>query len=657
MSQWRPALLLVLAVVAATPVRGQTTKQPAPTPASLASFIPAKAGLFVELNGIGGGPTAEKSRNVKRLYDLLFGPDRSAEGGNDWRPMLLRSLGLDTEERLNALLLRQVAIAAPSWQRLADAVMVIRLTKKDRLIDEVFAPDNYDSIDGKGNVIVYQTRTYLSAATNQDVLVISQRSHTDSLYHGAVRLMLEGQGPTLATDEAFLAHVRDLPAQRDGTVYVNLASGQDESGELPFLPLARAAVGIQFRGNLVDFSLQATRSEARTDRARRAASLERLQRLPLTSLAAWSTELNVGGAFRAVMGRQDDAPPYAKLLMQILDVEEFQKNLLDHLGPRAIFVWDQHFGSGMEIPQLALLLESSDPLGCVHSLAGAVQVVVDWFDIKNRADRSSVVRLARSDYLGTAIYEISLPQEGSNTGAPPMPIKPAFAALSDSLAIALSADHIRNLVDAEMGLTPTWASLPDLRSTERESHSIVRMGVAQPALIAQTVDHWLASPDGLLARWLTQTVGAGANGAAATRAAPALGIGTQAGTRPGTVAVARVQRDGRSADRLAPGDVIHGVNGSLLSLDEPTVDLRRRVTEAAMTGEIVLRVERQDTYVDVTIPCRSFALSDADPAAALRQLQGLLKLVEFGAIRAVETTPDRFTAQLTLRFTGVPGQG
>ena len=620
---------------------------------SLASVIPESACLFVELDHLVSTDSSRRSENLARLYELLFGQDVSPQG--PWRTMLVKSLGLDSEKRLAQLFSRQFAVAAPSWKHLADGVIVVRLIDDDPLLSEIFAPDNYDTIDGKKDVIVYRTRTYLSAATNRDLLVISQRSHTDSLYHGVVRTLLGDRSQTLAGDKNFRQLVGDLPSRRDGTVYVARSTDRDgEQSVLP-LPLERIAVGLQIQGDLVNFALRGTRRHARQGQEAPLVSLARLDRLPLSTLAAWSVEFDMADTFRSLFQQQESASPHVKLLMQILDVQEFQRDLLEDAGPRAVFVWDQHLGAGLEIPQLAVLLESSNPLRSAQALADAVQVVVDWFDIKNRSTRQGTLRMTRSDYLGTAVYEISLPPSTiDGPGGPPvLPIKPAFAALTDSVAIALSSDHIRNLVDAEMGLAPTWNSLRDLRSAGRETRSLTMLGVAQPALIAQTVEHWIDTPDGVVARWLSHSADQGTADNANLGTGPVLGIGVHAGARPGTVEVARVQPGGRCADRLHPDDVIFAVNGSVLDLSEPAADLRRRINDAAQSGEIGFRIERQGAFLDVGVPVRSYAAA-SDPTQALRQLQGLFKLVEFGSIRAVDASPDRLSAQLTLRFTSLP---
>ena len=622
-------------------------------PVSLAAFVPAEAGLFIEINGLTENPDSDRSRNARRLLDLLLGPTGPGDHDAPWRNMLLRGLGLDPDRGFGPLFARRLAIAAPSWSRLSEGAILVRLQPGDELLDKTFAPDHADSIDGKKDVIVYRTHTRLSAATNSDVLAISQRNHADSLYHGIVQRMLTGSGNMLADDPEFRAQTQDLPRRRDGTAYVRFEADQAAKPRglrrwLPW-PLTQLAVGVRVEADHVNFAFRAKRAHERKARVAARPSMKRMLRLPLTTLVAWSAELDVAGAFRNLVDREGTSiePAYLRRFLDILDSDDFEDGIVRNLGPHAIITWDQYLGPGTEVPQIAIILESDDALACANLLAEAIQAVVTFSDITNRGRPGPRLRLSRTHYLGTAIHEIRLPFEAQ--GEPLWSVQPAFAAVGDTFVIAISADQIRNLIDAEMGLASTLNSLPEFARSRREERGTVVLGFARPALIAQTVDQWLGTPDGAMARWIAQSIGGPPGETASDAPMPKLGIGMRPGDRPGTVHVVRVDPKGRGAGRILPGDHILGVNGSLLSLASPTADLRQRVIAEAASGQWIFRIERDGQFADVTIPCPSFTRA-ADPTKALRQLQSILQRVDFGSLRAVQSEPDRVKANLTLRF-------
>lgn len=624
---------------------------------SLADIVPATAGLFIEVNPLESSDDAGRSRNAHMLIELVVGSSADADAsGPDWRRALLEALGLESGDQVRELLKHQIAMAAPSWDRLGEAVIIVRHRPNDRLLEDVFHPDDADSMDARGNVAVFRTRTNLSAATDGVHLVVSQRRDPGSLYRGTLKRMLGEDSPALSFNAEFRGQIRELPSARDVTLYLRPVA--KSAGESPptFLSsiLSRLAVGICLRHDHVRFAFNVTRTGSAGDRQSGTLSMDEVKELPLTTVAAWCTQFDVPGVIRSFLDHQTgaDAPAYAGFFKSLLDVEEFDDQVLSRLGPAATVVWDQDLGSGSELPQLALVLKAREAARCATRLAEAVQLAVNWQDIRERDRSGGRLQLSRSDYLGTTVFEVSFPVAAgpSERARSAASFRPAFAAVADSLVLALSADHVRNIIDARFGLAPTLEALPGIASMLRvQDPAPFAMGVARPALAAQIVGTWLQQTERGPVRWLRGGDSFPFGSVAAATDPPyTLGIGTQPGPRPGTVHVARVYEGGRADGRLQPGDDIIGVNGRLLSLEESTRDLRGLVERRPEEGSWTIRVERDDAVVDVSIPAPPPAGIDA--RAALRHLQALFHRIDFGSLRATESAPDRFTADLTLRF-------
>ncbi len=614
---------------------------------TLAAAVPSSAGFYVELDRLGDERAGDRAISADRLYQLLVGPEDARRGLSvDWR-RTIRGLGFKPGEAAEGLLTRRVAIAAPSWKRLAEGILLVRLAPADNFIQkEIFPPDSIDTIDGKGDVTVYRSRHVLSVAVKRRTLIVSQRRTSESLYQQAVDLMLDPTRPSLADEAGFSEALESLTPGMDGFAYI------DGSSVSPF-PWKQAAAGMYLRDFGAEFAFRATPQVPGTDLARRPVPLERIGLLPRTTLGVWSTELDVRSAFQGVIKRgvDENTPAFAKLLLRAFDVEAVVERCFGKVGPRAIVTWDQQLGPGPDIPQVAVQLEAEDAIASARACAEAVQVVVDWLDLQRRSSPQPHVRFSQSAYLGVTIYEVAMPWTSGSSGESEWVFVPAFAAVDDWLVVAAGADQIRNMIDARWGLTPRVSDAMDIAALDSQ---LVSLAVAQPALAAQVVDAWLNDTDGFAGRWLGSWMGDTDGDTRRRPARPKLGIGMKPGDTPGTIVVAHVHEIGRAQGRLRPEDRIMGVNGSLLSLTKPTADLRRLVSAPPDGGQWVFRVLRGDEVLDVVVPAgvlRKVSQSATDPAGALRQLQELFELVDFASLGVNRVAPTGTHGRLVLRFT------
>ncbi len=631
---------------------------------SLASVVPPSAGFFVELDRIAADGTAGRTDVANHVYELLVGSADARRGLTADLQRMLRNLGIKPGRTTRELASRRIAIAAPSWKRLAQGILIVRLRKGDDLIEQIFTPGSKDTIGGRRRVIVFRTEHLLSAATNGKVLIISQRSITGSLFEQTVRLMMGTTPGSLAEKPDFAQRLRALPAGPNGLVYINAADAKEMRFEMLDLDLSRLAIGMYFRDDGVEFAFQADALRRNPTQPSAANAFERAGTLPQTTLAAWCTRVNVRDAFQGLLSQSvdRDTPAFVKLLVEVFDVDPIMRDVIARLGPNAMFVWDQHLGTGPDLPQVAVLFESDDAPQCAASCAQAVQVVVDWLDLKGRNAVAPRLRLSQSEYLGVPLYELAMPVPRKNTPGPHSDqtvFSPAFAAVGNWFVLAASADHIRNIIDAQWSLAPRLSDLDEFASLAHRAKDSSTIAMAQPQLAAQVIGSWLSEPQGPVVGWFNTILGNKEAAPEKRRPAPRLGIGMKPGDLPGTVLVARVYPNGRAYGRLRPGDRIIGANGQLLSLDEPRRDLRRKVITPPQSGRWTFRVQRQDQTLDIVVPSGGrpgLSPTAADPTGALRQLQRLFKLVDFASVRVIRSQHDHLSGVLALRFTTPPNR-
>ncbi len=646
-----------LALCMATTANGQPHANGGIRTDSLADAVPAGVGFFIELDRLAPDKDSERAVTANRLYELLIGSHDDRFGvSTDWR-RIISGLGIKPGKAAKALFSHRIAVAAPSWRRLAEGIVLVRLRGDDDLIRDTFPPDSMDVIDGAKGTIVYRTRTVLSAALDGKTLILSQRRTRDSLYHRAVQLMKDDTHPSLADNPRFEQSLRAAGGDPDGWVYLDASEHETSAHAIFNLRPSPVAVAVNLGANGVKFSVQASVKPPVDTRARRSVTLDRVKPLPQTTVAAWATNIDIRKAYRALVARsaEGDAPGWVAHLADVYDVETIADSLFDDLGPGALVVWDQHLGDGPDTPQIALIFESDDSTACADVCADIIQAIVDWTDLKKPAAEREL-RLSRTEYLGTPIHEIvwtAHADRDKGVGETSIIDHPTFAAIEGAFVLATGPDQIRNIIDARLGLAPKLGDLAAIKSFNTGDDRTLTAAICQPALAAQVVDGWLSDPDRTLRRWVDSLLSPdhGAATRAPTRAR--LGIGVQPDGRPGGVTVARVNPGGRADGHLQLHDRILGVNDTLLSLSDPAGDLRKRVATAPPGGHWVFRIQRGDEVLNAVVPSappRRVAQAVTDPAGALRQLQSLFELVDFASVRVTQPAPDKINARVALRF-------
>ncbi len=647
------ALLIGVAVMccSASSLTAQVAKLKTPAKQnSLARFVGADAGFYVSFDQLAAGGTTAKAKQAFQLYELLVG-DASTDDADtgDLRQFLLRSLGVPADGDPRDLFKHRIAVAAPSWERLADGVMIVAMEGDTDLINRVFEPISYDAIDGDGHVTVYTSKTFLAVATDGEVLVVGRRRHRDGLYRQAVQLMRGKTDESLATRPAFRRTAGELPENRDGTVFVDLQAQPQLAGLLPNAT-RHASAGIYFSDDRIDVTVRAPQTNA-DGKPKPAVPRSKLASLPQTTLAVWTSTIDPVDVVRRALrvDSSSDGQRFLAGLAEVLDVNEVTERILGKLGTDAVIAWDQHLGDGPDVPQFAILFETPQAARCSESLADTLQVVVDWFDLRRREQGGPRPRLQSSEYLGFRIHELTIPgvTEPMIAAEAGGEFQPAFAAIGRSFVLAVGADHIRNIIDARLGLAPRIGELAAFMDDAKTPARASYRAVVQPESIARTLGAWLADPQSVLSRWLTQGVSG--------RDRVKLGISVSDGSTPGSVKVVRVDPRSRAGGRLRAGDEILGFNDRFLALKHARADLRALMASASRRNQWTFRVRRADAMIDVSVPTGAptpVTQSFGDPIGAVRQLQSMLTRIGFVDIDVVETSSNHLEAHLSLKFTG-----
>ena len=120
------------------------------------------------------------------------------------------------------------------------------------------------------------------------------------------------------------------------------------------------------------------------------------------------------------------------------------------------------------------------------------------------------------------------------------------------------------------------------------------------------------------------------------------------------VVVKSVDKGSAAGGRLAPGDRILGIDGSLLTTDAPLADLAARWKKSRNRAGPTLRIQRGESFADVTVP-KSQATERVprrriDPAGAVREIAALGRALEFASYAVDVSHTAHYSARVSLRF-------
>jgi len=635
--------MMLAPCLAGAPAAAQ--KLPAIARNSISYLLPQETGVFVEVLNLRQSDEQFRRAQLWSAMAWVFGPEGGAPA-LDWRALVHRYLGMTPETALADLFGYRVALAAPSWDRLGDAVIVSRLRREDAL-DPILGPRRAVPTEQRGEVRVYRTQAGIFVATDGRWAAFTRSGGPESFFSDVVELLAKNDAKRLSDSPQF----RDLAGNMSNG-YVGCAflsrSGDASRTVSTLLPaFGGLAVAMYTHGDRLDFEVRAALDEAADQPRQSIVDMNRVETLPSSTLLAWATSVDLLGGYQKFLERaRESSSRYLDLIHQVLEPEAMERDVLGKLGPRQIVVWDRVRGRA-GAPQLAVLIESTDAEGVARTLADGLA----------RLDVSDG-EITSTTHLETKILTVELP------GLRPSPagsglvsalladFRPSFSTLDGWLVVATGPEQIQQLVSAAEGWIPSLSSMPELKADRwRMAHDAVLLAVARPALTSSVVADLRNQDEShslLASKWGNQPRSIG------HVHQRLLGIGISRDEGTGAVVVARVQAHQPAVGILRVGDHIIGVDGRLLSLDDPVADLRSRIDECNEAGGLKLRVRRDNRLLDVQVPIPQAIVpagtSRKSAAEALKQLEAVSRTVSYAVYSVVRSREDRFHARISLRL-------
>jgi len=654
---------------------------------SFARLIPADVRAYAEVRGLARiGERLGEGGTWTVWSQVVAGQTSQPTITVEWGQRVGRILNMTLAEAVRSLFGQQVALAAPSYDELAQGVVLAR-APDPKVISELIARNQAQQQPSVGTVSRYALKEGLSLAVQGDVVVLGQHGGKADLFERTVALLSGQQGATLASAPAFVEQANRLPPGGQGLLYLDLAatgaattssgsqpsSDSTPSSRSPWLNMKRLVLGLYDRAGGIDLEVRGLLDQPMPRVGSKDLSIDSIGRLPRSTLLVWAQTLDLAGLYRQVMSDRDPQERIIRFNLEVIQAllrpADLEKDLLAKLGPQAMVVLGRvptaqsRPADSYDLPLLSVMIEAREGEVNAAMLQRLGERFLGWMKVEfARAKQNLDLSIDQTPYRQTVIYRIPLGTLfKGNTLCPYLTtLELCWAGVKGWLIVSSHSDHVRQIIDArEAPPAETLADTAAFKSLghHQEASSLLLM---QPAATASMLQSWLDycakhAPRVLEPLWWKRMVVRGLGRRVE------LGIIIKGGAEPGRVIVGSpVLPEMPAAGRLMPGDKICAVDGKNLSEDRPEDDLRDLVA-LRPNAEVVLRVERGGKLLDVRIPLSTqqplpFA-ADWDPIRSIRYLISLGQSLDAaGYVGANSTKDTHFDGTLVLRLNHATSQ-
>ncbi len=649
------ALFLFVATVPAASTARAESAQASRFP----RYVPQSARLFVSTAKLSDLEEALNRAHARELLPILTGIPIGGPRSFSISKVIKGFCGIQhriAAEEVEAL---EVGLLARAPQNLADAVWLIRLPGGSTL--DRWYPKNRRTSEGKrGEARFFETTAGVTVCYRDTVAAVARIWGPGSMMDQTMALMARPTGASMDRLPAFRDLGAYLPTGPLATVFFADDAPVVSSNTVasPFWPdIDRAAIGLYEGQGRLDVAIRASLGQPRHNPGITKVAIDRLMRLPQTTLFAsvLTADPTQDFATNATSSSSGTLARYLALLGALQRTGD--KATRTQLGPHLILAWGQDPHHDRETPQAVLMIESGNENAARETASRFAKKLIQLLGWLEPGRTVQPPAIENRSHLGVRIEHIPLAAYAKASKLPFLKLlhntNPAWAVWGGWLVVALDHEHIERVLDAQFGLRPTLADVRDMQPLRRQSAQRSALAVLQADLVTQVLDRWITAaetgaPTLLDPSWWDGSI-------SGKRIDPAL-MGIQLSNAPtdGAVVVAQASPHSPAARRLQPGDKILGVNGHLLSLHAAKEDLRNRLVDSKAAPGPTLRIQRDGKLQDIVLVAsrRDTVRTNlrTKPADALRELAALGRTLAFSTFVVDATDPQHYSARLSLRF-------
>ena len=660
-------VLLLFQLSSATYLFGQTSPRRTADRTPFTRFVPAFAGLYVNVSQLGEVNEALHRVGAWRWLPLVGGVQSGDAFPADLQQAVSKLVSAPGFMGARDLMHAEVGIIAASPSELDQALWLVRVPD-DQATNRWFPEKRRTAQTDFGLARSFRMDDGLIVCERDGIVALAREWEGNSLVLSTMYLLRGRSRPVLEDDPTYRRAKSYLPGRPLATLYAALGREADIAAEgsdhrrhsnddgASIAPTKRKGLiaALYEEDGGLNIAVRGASSAPDSSPALTAKSIERLLQLPQTTLLAvaygvdWAKLLFLGDSDRS-------GGSWDRYVSFLLGGGALNSEGLKGLGSTIVFAWDQNLRPGTT-PQAALLIESKEPDATFREVRSIIERLRQLVAAIDSPTAAQSIQLVGSVHLGKQVICAPLKRYAEISPHPfarlLSQVEPCWAVSGEWLIVTLGRDHLERILDAEQGLAPPLSSMRDA-TTVRQRRSDVRfVALVQGELASEVMDEWLADAQrgrSLLAdEWWENT------GGIEFARKNQVGIAMRVRQEPGIVVVGRVYPNTAADGRLVPGDRILGVDGSLLALQEPNADLRARIGASPRRPGPVLRVLREGVSIDVLLPLDQESATlpalGVSPTEALREIASVLRSLPIASVVYSDVPGDHYAARINLRF-------
>ena len=637
------------------PVRAQQSDRPTAIPTPFAKYVPGSAKFFLRIAKPTETDRALRRANAWPFLTLLAGRDLHSASAVRLSDAVSAFFGSDSTITVDDLMRGELSFVINSWEELGGAVWLLR-PPDETVLDRWFPQQARPPGPSARPIRSLRAPDGLRGVLGGDVLVLGRRTGKNSLLRHCALLVIERRRDALTRAPNFRklsSYLRD-----DALATAYLAGDKSESIQthlaLPLPTLQQAVVGLYERQGVLDLEIHGIRPKPTKTTSVSGDAFGRLVRLPQGTMLGVATTIRPERWLAMVRGAID------RILPELAEGEEETSTgggLFDHLGSQLIVTVEQNDVNPDAPTQVALLLRCTKTQTLIAKVDRVVRRIVQLIERLDPVDAQSRLLIQRESHLGVPIHFLSIKKYVAASRFPSLALfqgsDPAWAVWGDWLILSLDREYIKRIVDAQYGLAPTLAKLPDVQEMNFYRAQRSTVAIVQPLLITAAMARWLKDYDAGLPSLLDPRFWESPD-VDETFLLEQLGVILGDEFEPGEVSVGEVLPDTPVAGAIVEGDRIVGLDGALLDLEFPEASLRRMFLRKTTNTPSTLRLLRNGTMMDVAVTYAAEGGNQADatplPAEAVRSLLAVMKTLQFAKFTVFTTSGRAYSSKLSLRF-------
>lgn len=651
--------IAIAVLVCVTNLSAQTrVPKPRPTPRlypHFANHVPKSAEFFLTIRKPMETDSALRRANAWPFLTLLAGRDAAASQTARLSDVVTAFLGPESTITADDLMQNELSFVTSSWSELGGAIWLLR-PPDEAILDRWFPQQSRPPGGQVSPIRSLRAADGLRGVLSHEVLVLGRRTGKKSLWRHCALLIAERRKDSLFREPNYQKLWSYMPGQALATAY--LAGSERESIRtspvLPLPALQQAVIGLYERQGVFDVAIHGIRPQPVKTTPLSHDTFSRFVRLPQPTMLAVATTIR-SERWQVIARAAVD-----RFLPELLADEEETPTVaspFDQLGSQFVVAVERDDFETDASTQVAFLIRCTQTQTMISGVDRIVRRVLQLVARLDPVDESASLEIERESHLGVPIHFLRTRAyvEASRFSSLALfrGVDPAWAIWGDWLILASDREYVKRIVDAQFGLTPTLAVLPDVQQmnfyrAKRSTIAIVQPGLATAAMTSWLKDYDTGLPSLLDPRWWDSP------DADETFLLDELGIVLGERFEPGEVSVGQVLPDTPVAGAIEQDDRILGLDGVLLDLDFPEASLRRMFLRRASKTPAAIRLLRRDTMMDVAVTYRP-NLTDRSattplPAEALRNLLAVLKTLDIAKFTVYTTGGRAYSAKLSLRF-------